>query len=359
MQNRELRRAQAELDAARTRYFDLYDLAPVGYLTLSQAGLIQEANLTAATLLGVGRAGLVKQPISRFILKDDQDRYYRYRKHLLEIGPAPACELRVLKKDGTQFWVQLTATLALDAAAGPEFRLVLSDITKRKRAEDDLRQLSLQLSRAEEAERCRIARELHDSTGQKLAALNMTIGLLQDATGATAGKTERMYADCLTMIDQCAQEVRTLSYLLHPPLLDELGLADAIRDYVEGFSKRSGVQVTLEVPPSLEQWSPEAELTLFRIVQESLGNIRRHAGATAGCIRLACDAEQVTLEVSDQGRGMSAATIRDIEAGRGMAGVGMAGMRERLRLMGGRLEIESGEHGTTVRAILPRREEER
>jgi signal transduction histidine kinase len=220
-----------------------------------------------------------------------------------------------------------------------------------------LRELWLQLSQVQDEERRRIARELHDSTGQKLAALSMTVGLLQDATTAPGGKPEKMFADCLAMIEQCAQEIRTLSYLLHPPLLDELGLAAAISDYVEGFSKRSGVQVALDVPPGLERLPAEVELVLFRVVQESLRNIHHHAGTATVRIRLTCDAEQVTLEVSDEGRGMSAETIRAIETGSGAAGVGIAGMRERLRLLGGRLEIKSGKCGTTVRAIIPRPQE--
>jgi len=171
------------------------------------------------------------------------------------------------------------------------------------------------------------------------------------------GQTKKMFADCLAMIEQCAQEIRTCSYLLPPPLLDELGLAVAIGDYVEGFSKRSGLQVALDAPPNLERLPTEVELALFRVVQESLGNIHRHAGASTVRVHLACDAEQVMLEVSDQGRGISAETIRAIEARRGSTGVGIAGMRERVRLLGGRLEIESGGQGTTVRAIVPRREE--
>ena len=185
----------------------------------------------------------------------------------------------------------------------------------------------------------------------------MTVGLLQDATSAPGGKTEKMFADCLAIIEECGQEIRTFSYLLHPPLLDELGLAAAISDYVEGFSKRSGVRVVFDAPPGLQRLPDEVEIALFRVLQESLGNIHRHAGASNPCIRLACDEEQVTLDVSDQGRGMSAETIRAIEAGHPSVGVGIAGMRERLRLLGGRLEIESGGQGTTVRATIPRRQQ--
>ncbi|MCX6538497.1 MAG: PAS domain S-box protein [Acidobacteria bacterium] len=140
MQNEELRRVQAELDVARARYFDLYDLAPVGYCTLSEQGLILEANLTAAALLGVARGALVKQRITRFILKEDQDIYYLQRKQLFETSAPQAYELRMLKKDGTVFWGHVAATATQDADGAPVCRVVLSDITARKQAEDELHQ---------------------------------------------------------------------------------------------------------------------------------------------------------------------------------------------------------------------------
>jgi PAS domain S-box-containing protein len=140
MQNEELRRAQAELDAVRAQYFDLYDLAPVGYLVLSEQGLILEANLTAATLLGEARGALVKQPISRFILPEDRDIYYRHRKQLFETSEPQECELRMVNKDGTTFWAWLEATVAQDADGAFVCRVMLSDITERKRGEEALRE---------------------------------------------------------------------------------------------------------------------------------------------------------------------------------------------------------------------------
>ncbi len=140
LQNEELRRAQLELEAARERYFELYDLAPVGYCTLSERGLILEANLAAATLLSVARSTLVRQPISRFILPQDQDTYYRHRKQLLDSGATQACELRMTRKDGTTSWVRLQSSAARDADGAPVCRVVISDITEHRRAEQAVRE---------------------------------------------------------------------------------------------------------------------------------------------------------------------------------------------------------------------------
>ena len=158
MQNEELRRAQVELDTARARYFDLYDLAPVGYCTLSQQGLILEANLTAAGLLGVSRGGLVKQPITRFIFKDDQDVYYLHRRQLLATGNAHTCELRMVKADGTAVWVRLTATTQASsersgASGALASRVVLSDISEQKQIEQDKAKLDAQLQLAKKRPR--------------------------------------------------------------------------------------------------------------------------------------------------------------------------------------------------------------
>ena len=138
LQNEELRQAQAELDAARARYFDLYNLAPVGYCTVSEQGLILEANLTAASLLGVARSALVQQPLTGFILPEDQDIYYRYRKQLPGAGAPQACELRMVEADGLAFWARLEATVAEAADGAPVCRVVMSDITGRKRTEEAL-----------------------------------------------------------------------------------------------------------------------------------------------------------------------------------------------------------------------------
>lgn len=141
MQNEELRRSQAELDVQRALYFDLYDLSPVGYCSVSEHGLILSANLTVSTLLGVPRSVLVEHPFTRFILDEDQDIYYQMRKHLLETGQPQTCEFRMVKQDLAQFWVGLSATVALDNVGAQVCRLFISDVSDRKRAEDDLQRI--------------------------------------------------------------------------------------------------------------------------------------------------------------------------------------------------------------------------
>ncbi|MDP2791921.1 MAG: PAS domain-containing protein, partial [Rectinemataceae bacterium] len=152
MQNDELRRTQVKLDAARERYFDLYDLAPVGYCTISEPGIIQEANLTAAKLLGVARGSLVNQPIHRFILKEDQDIFYLHRKKLFETGEPLAFEIRLVKKDRTSFWTRLEATLAQEADGTALYRVVLIDISERKHAEGEVRKLAERISQIQKLE---------------------------------------------------------------------------------------------------------------------------------------------------------------------------------------------------------------
>lgn len=174
MQNEELRQTQAELNASRVRYFDLYEFAPAGYCTLCKEGLFIEANLTATTLLGLIRNRLVGQPISKYILKEDQDGYYLFRKKLFETGEPQVCELRMVKSDGSIFWVHLSATIALREDDAPVCRLVLIDITERKRAADELQKKYIELERSNNA---MVGREL------RMIELKAEINALLNAAG--------------------------------------------------------------------------------------------------------------------------------------------------------------------------------
>ncbi len=222
------------------------------------------------------------------------------------------------------------------------------DITERVRAEEELRRLSGKILHWQNEERRRIARDLHDSTGQDLVALATMLGQLSGSISLT--KKRRLLSECKALADKCIREVRTFSYVLHPPLLEEAGLEDAIRDYARGYAKRSGIQVELELPPGLGRMKRDVELALFRVVQESLTNIQRHSGSQHAKIRMDRNADLV-LEISDLGRGLLGDLEKD--GGEFKAGVGIPSMQERVKLIGGRLDIDSGSHGTTVRVTIP------
>jgi signal transduction histidine kinase len=216
-------------------------------------------------------------------------------------------------------------------------------------AENNLRRLSGRLMRTQDDERRRIARELHDSLGQYLAAAKMTIDRLRSTIGnvPSAGPLLR---DAANQIDTAVVETRTLSYLLHPPLLDEIGLTSALAWYVEGFSKRSNISVDVQVPATFGRLEPEVETTLFRVVQECLTNVHRHSGASKAYVRLTREAGTVRLEVCDEGVGIPRERLADD----GNLGVGVQGIQERVRQLQGHLQIASDEgKGTTVIVTLP------
>lgn len=227
------------------------------------------------------------------------------------------------------------------------------DITERRRAEEELRQLSGRLLRLQDEERRRLARELHDSTAQNLASVAMNLSMLNDRAAALDPAAHKALAESLTLIEQCTREVRTLSYLLHPPMLDEVGLASALRSFASSFAQRSCIRIDLQIAHNFGRLPTEVETALFRIVQESLTNIHRHSGSPTAQIRLLRDASSVLLEVADQGKGAFVADLQKIPEGRTILGVGIAGMRERVAQLGGILEMVSSSSGTTVKVTLP------
>lgn len=227
-----------------------------------------------------------------------------------------------------------------------------SEVRVREEKEEQLRSLSLHLMTLQDEERRRIARELHDTAGQTLAAMKMSIALIQGTKGAGA-EFARLVDDLNALTDEALQEVRTTSYLLHPPLLDEAGIASAARWFVEGFARRSGIQVDCDIPERMERPPRDCELVLFRVLQESLTNVHRHSGASAARVSLHRDTDRFELEVGDNGKGISPERLRRFNAAVGNAGVGISGMRERVRELGGRLEIRSVQNGTTILVALP------
>jgi signal transduction histidine kinase len=232
----------------------------------------------------------------------------------------------------------------------------LEDAVKERTAElartnHNLSELSARLIQLQDDERRRIARELHDSVGQMLAALGMNLAAVgSDIERLT--KTASTVNDSAALVQELSREVRTISHLLHPPLLDEAGLASALRWYVEGFAQRSKIQVDLEFPADFGRLSRESETAIFRTVQECLTNIHRHSESPTATIRIAASDGHVLVEVEDRGKGIP--PDRQFEmASAGIPGVGIRGMRERLRQLGGSLDIHSNGKGTLIVARLP------
>jgi signal transduction histidine kinase len=220
------------------------------------------------------------------------------------------------------------------------------------RSDLSLSQLSGRLLSLQDEERRRIARELHDSTGQILSALSLNLAVARRQATPMDQVVREKLSDAEDLLQQASTEIRTLSYLLHPPLLDETGLASTLREYAKGFGQRTGIEVELDIPSEWERLSQESDTTLFRIAQEALTNIHRHSGSKMAKIRLIRNATEVTLEVQDTGSGMAPGTL-DFTGDAGTLGVGIRGMSERMRQLRGRLEITSDRNGTTVRALLP------
>jgi signal transduction histidine kinase len=213
---------------------------------------------------------------------------------------------------------------------------------------DSYRALSARIIGLQDAERRRIGRELHDTVGQALAGLQMNLEQL----AAQPGGSGALLAESRELVQRTAQEVRTISQLLHPPLLEVVGFVAAAQNYVQQFARRSGIEVKANFSDDLRLPSKEAELALFRVLQESLTNVHRHAQATAVNVRLARRSHEVVMTIQDNGRGMPAGVLENYDAGMA-SGVGLAGMRERLAEFGGTLQVESSPNGTTVRAGIP------
>jgi PAS domain S-box-containing protein len=216
---------------------------------------------------------------------------------------------------------------------------------------EQLRDLSGRLMHAQDEERRRIARDLHDSVGQNLAALGMTLAGLENDTKRDPARLSKSIKDAQDLILGLTQEIRTTSYLLHPPTLDESGLSSAIRWYLDGLAERSDLSIELTVPGDLERLAPEVELAIFRLVQECLTNIHRHSGSKTAVIRIVREPDKIYVEVQDHGKGISQERLAEVQS-KGV-GVGISGMRERVRQCGGELMIHSNPLGTKIKAIFP------
>jgi signal transduction histidine kinase len=218
-------------------------------------------------------------------------------------------------------------------------------------ADKNVRALKYKLSRAQDEERRRLALELHDSTGQWLAALRWKMAALRDDIVANSPTLEPQVSEALHMIDELSKEVRTMCQVLYPPSLDEAGLSEALRAYVDGISVRSGLEVKLHVDPELGPLPREIAMAVLRIVQESLTNVHRHARTNSAHVSLTQNSESICIEIQDHGQGIP--DCPSFESAKARMGVGLRGMRERAQQVDGKFEVKSGSSGTIVKVTLP------
>ena len=326
-------------------------------LMLDPAGHVLSWNLGAHRITGYERAEILGKHFSIFY--PDQEVSAGKPERALALAARDGRweeEGRRVRKDGSQFWASVLMTALHDSEGNLRgFSKVTRDVTERKRAEESLRDLSSRLLNAQDEERRRLARELHDSTAQVLSALSLNLALLEHtADPELSGQAAKALAESQKLADQASREIRTFSYLLHPPLLDQAGLDQALRWYIDGFAQRTKIEVALEIlPPEFDRLPAEVETALFRIVQECLTNIYRHSGSSIAEVRLVRDSSEVRLGVRDRGKGLLGGSSKwDDESPVG-TGVGIRGMRERVRQLGGSITFATAQPGTVTEVVLP------
>ena len=347
------KRLERDLRLSEEKFAKAFRSSPVEIVIATlQEGLFLDVNEAFERNNGFTRDEVIGRTSVALGMWDDPAEKVAFIEQIERDGRLQDREIKIRTKSGN---VRLKRYSAEQIELGGKQCLlaVCEDITDRKRSEEELRQLSGQLLRSQDEERRRIARGLHDSTGQDLVALATTLSQLHASIPSSSRKLRKLAFQCHGLADRCVREVRTLSYLLHPPMLDEVGLEDAIRHYAEGFIERTGIEVDLDISPNFGRLSRDKELSLFRVIQESLINIQRHSGSYTAKIQLNRDAEKIALQVSDTGRGISAYKCNDNGAVPLAVGVGIPSMEERVKQVGGLLEIESGGNGTSVRVTLP------
>jgi PAS domain S-box-containing protein len=359
------------LQGAEHPYRVLVESMNEGAATLNWGGDVLYANRRLAEMLATPLEQLISSSLREVIRNVDEAVLNLCLERARTIPQKLACDLHI--SDGRLLPVNLSLSpmqqndfrgicvIATDLTQQKlrEAQLAL-EVTQRQRAEEallqeeqSLRELSGRLLRLQDDERRRIARDLHDTTGQKVVALTLELSMIEAKLGTLPPEVNAMLQECRELADEVSTDIRTLSYVLHPPLLDEAGLSSAARWFVDGFVRRSRIKVDLDLPHDMGRMPQELELTLFRILQESLTNVHRHANSPNAFVKIALNENSVTLEVKDEGHVAKPIVVSSTEKNIELLGVGVRGMQERVRQLGGRLELRSGSKGTIMRATLP------
>jgi len=316
------------------------------------AGKILAWNPSAERLYGWKEAEVHGKPFLELV-KAELPRPLAQIENILRREGYWEYELKETTRLGTQITVASRWMAWRNNAGTAIGRLHLdTDLSKLKRTEQQLRVVSGHLLNLRDEERRKLGRDLHDSAGQLLSMSKLNLSLAMEHLGRVNSRGTAYLEESSKLIDQALSEVRTISYLLHPPLLEELGLAGVLPWYVSGFSERSRIKVSLDVPKEMGRLPRELELGLFRILQECLTNVHRHSNSSTASISLSFGNKQVRLKVEDQGKGMAATAKEGGSQGR-TAGVGLSGIRERVANLGGHMQVRSGDWGTAVEVVFP------
>lgn len=373
------------LRSSQQRFSGILSISAEAVISMDAGQKITLFNRAAESIFGYSAAEILGQPMERLI----PERFRKiHKEHVAHFARSRNDSLLMsdrsrvfgLRKDGSEF--HMAASISkLSIAGDTVFTIICSDVTdavlaeeqlrrsheelelrvrertaaleaineflqteilERRRAEEEIQDLSRRMMRVQEEERRNLARELHDGATQNFVTLSLNMGrMARDANAVSSAVLE----EWMLLAEQGANELRTVSYLLHPPLLEELGLSLTVRGYVEGFAKRTGIQVILNSQGELDNLGFDIELAVFRIMQEALSNVHRHSASRTATVLIAYDGNLLRLQIADQGRG--------IPAGMDRSGVGLGSMRERARLLKGKLTVETGSTGTTIKVELP------
>jgi len=321
-----------------------------GALTISSDGLILFSNEKLAIMLATPHERVIGSSFYDFIVSEDADLFSALLSS--ELGTGEKCEVRLKTSRDALVPVSLSINrLRLDGIDC--FCIIVADLTRQKQSEEVLRALSARLLQVQDEDRRLIAHGLHDGAFQRLAALQFKLDRVSQTSFKLSPAAQQSLTECRDLVGECCADLSHLAYLIQPPLLEEQGLGPALRAYVNAFNRRLGPQVSLNFTNGRSRLPVAVETTLFYIAQEALSNIEQHSGSATAEILFRRKPSQLFLEITDHGCGIPKEMLEQLNNGRTLPGIGIVGMRERVRLLGGLLEICSGSDGTTVRAKLP------
>ena len=393
MQNAELHRARNELEVVLERYTDLYDFAPVGYFSIDESGVILATNLTGAALIGVERSRLINRRFSRFVSEASRSDLQACLDQAFAGSKDVTCDALIVKEDGRTFWAGFRATLAISLeGTRSTCRVAFGDITARRQAEDaqrrvdalsesnlglnreiarrekvekalqesekqqrellkQSRRLSHQVLQAQEEERKRISRELHDEIAQTLVGVNVHLATLARTAAGRPKDLERKIAGTQRLVEKAVESVHRFARELRPTTLDHLGLIPTLDSYMKEFTKRTGVLVRLTAFAAHEKLNIAERTVLYRVAQEALTNVARHAKASRVNITIEKLPNRICMKLADDGKSFRVERVLQSRKGKHL---GLLGMRERLEMVGGSLSVESAPgKGTTITAEIP------